>query len=112
MEMSYRNGTALNSTPGFAADDPKRGATGNVVNFVANVLVPLGTTPLYETGTFIAEVAHTEVLSVDSVNKSLYNGEGYDGCAGNKWDGCSTRSATSLALSFTPNGTRCSRVST
>lgn len=102
MEMSYRNGTALNSTPGFAADDPKRGATGNVVNFVANVLVPLGTTPLYETGTFIAEVAHTEVLSVDSVNKSLYNGEGYDGCAGNKWDGCSTRSATSLALSFTP----------
>lgn len=102
LELSYRDGTALNTTPGFGADDPDRGATGNVVNLIANVLVPLGSTPLYESGTFIAELAHTRVLSVDSRNKSLYNGEGYDGCSGNKWDGCSTRSATALALSFTP----------
>lgn len=101
MEMSYRNGTALNTTPGLA-DDPKSGATGNVANLIVNVLVPLGTTPLYDSGTFIAELAHTRVLSVDSTNKSLYNGEGYGGCAGDKWDGCSTRDGTALALSFTP----------
>ncbi|HFH3285660.1 DUF1302 domain-containing protein [Pseudomonas aeruginosa] len=102
MELSYRDGTALNSTPGFVADDPKRGATGDVVNLLANVLVPLGSTPFYEAGTFIAELAHTRVLSVDSKNKMLYNGTGYDGCDGGKWRGCSTRSATALSLSFTP----------
>jgi len=102
MELSYRDGTALNSTPNPMADDPRRGATGNVVNLIANLMVPLSGTPLYETGTFIAEIAHTRVLSVDSTNKALYNGEGYGGCAGGKWDGCSTRSATALALSFTP----------
>lgn len=102
MELSYRDGTALNSAPGFVSDDPDRGATGNVANLIANVMVPLGSTPLYETGTFIAELAHTRVMSVDSRNKGLYNGEGYDGCSGGKWDGCSTRNATALALSFTP----------
>lgn len=102
MELSYRDGTALNSAPGFVSDDPDRGATGNVANLIANIMVPLGSTPLYETGTFIAELAHTRVMSVDSRNKGLYNGEGYDGCAGGKWDGCSTRNATALALSFTP----------
>lgn len=102
MELSYRDGTALNSAPGFVSDDPDRGATGDVANLIANVMVPLGSTPLYETGTFIAELAHTRVMSVDSRNKGLYNGEGYDGCAGGKWDGCSTRNATALALSFTP----------
>ncbi|MEQ5837299.1 DUF1302 family protein [Marinobacter sp. NFXS9] len=102
LEVSYRDGTALNSTPNVMADDPERGATGNIVNVLANVLVPLGTTPFYETGTLTAELAHTRVLSVDGTNKSLYNGEGYQGCAGDKWDGCSTRSATALALSFTP----------
>ncbi|MFC5697463.1 DUF1302 domain-containing protein [Pseudomonas sp. GCM10022186] len=103
MELSYRDGTALNSTPSLAADDPTRGATGDVVNMIANVLVPLSTTPFYETGTFIAELAYTRVLSVDSTNKALYKAEGFAGCAGkDKWDGCSTRNATALALSFTP----------
>ncbi|SDB35104.1 Protein of unknown function [Pseudomonas sp. NFACC13-1] len=102
MEVSYRDGTALNTTPGVVADDPETGATGNVMNVIANVLVPLGSTPLYESGTFIAEVAYSRVLSVDSKNRSLYNGEGYGGCAGDKWDGCSTRNGTALALSFTP----------
>ena len=102
MELSYRDGTALGTKGSLVADDPKRGATGNVVNAIANVVVPLSTTPLYETGTFTTELAYTRVLSVDSTNKALYNGEGYAGCVGNKWDGCSTRNATSLAVSFAP----------
>lgn len=102
MEMSFRDSTALNSTPNPFADDVKTGATGNVVNLVANVLVPLGSTPLYDSGTLIAELAHTHVTSVDSTNKALYNGEGYAGCDGDKWDGCSTEDGTALALSFTP----------
>ena len=102
-EVSYRKGTALNSTPNPAVPIESEGAKGNSLNVIANAIVPLGTTPLYNSATLLAEMAYTRLLSVTS-NAALYNGEGYQGCGPgqDRWDGCSTRDAVAMAFVFTP----------
>ena len=104
MELTWMKDKALNSTPMPypLADVPGRGATGEVLNLIANAMVPLGSTPLYHSGTLIAELAYTRLLDVDATNRNLFNGEGYMGCAGTKWDGCSTKNAVSAAVVFEP----------
>lgn len=99
-EVSYREHTALNSAvgplPGNLAGTA--GARGNTINMVANIIGGLTPTPLYQTGTFLFEVAGTHLTSVTS-SGALYNGTGNrSGCPkGNKWDGCSTTNSVAIA---------------
>jgi hypothetical protein len=103
VEISYRKNTGLNSALGtFQPGVPAHGATGDIVNVIANAFIQLGSTPLYDTGLFIAELSHTQLRKVTG-NASMYNGVGYAGCGGgDKWSGCSTRNATALWVNFEP----------
>lgn len=104
-EVSYRQHTALNSAGGPLPGDPSgsQGARGDTVNIIANVIAGLTRTPLWQTGSVIAEIAATHLTST-TANGALYNGTGNPlGCpTGNKWDGCSTRNAVSVAALFDP----------
>ncbi|GAB3629938.1 hypothetical protein PTE30175_04919 [Pandoraea terrae] len=103
-EVSYRQNTALNSafTNGIPGVPTTQGATGNLFNVVANALVQLGTTPLWDTGTLIAELSYTNLLKVTG-HPELFNGVGHAACTtNNKWDGCATKQALALAVLFEP----------
>nr|WP_299689945.1 DUF1302 family protein [Hydrocarboniphaga sp.] len=104
-EASYRQGTALNSATGPLPTDlsGRQGPRGNTINLIANVLAGLTPTALYQTGTFLAEVAVTHKVSVTS-NQALYNGvDNASGCpSGSKKDGCSTDNAVGIAAQFDP----------
>ena len=101
-EVSYRQNTALNSTSAIGSNDTK-GARGDTLNVIANVLAGLTPTDLYDTGTALAEIAYTRKLKVTD-NKQLYNGVHDEGCGvgQDKWDGCSTDDAVQIAVQFTP----------
>lgn len=103
-ELSYKRNMGLASTPSPSVPVEHEGATGNVVNFVGNMLWQLGTTRLWDTGTFIAEAAYTRLTSVNhNEAEALYNGVDYPGCPTNsRWDGCSTRNALAVAILFDP----------
>ncbi|WP_124601501.1 DUF1302 domain-containing protein [Burkholderia sp. Bp8963] len=104
-ELSYRHNTALNSVAGPSLADPsgRAGARGDTINLIANALVPLKKTPLYESATLIAELAFTQ--RVGSIkNADLYHGTG-NGLAcptGSKWDGCATNNSIVAAMQFDP----------
>jgi hypothetical protein len=107
-ELSYRKDTALSSAAnpaGLAAlgFEGREGARGDVINVVANALATLPRTPIWDTGTLIAEVSATHLVKV-SKNADLFRAVGYAGCAvgANKDDGCATRNAMFLAISLTP----------
>ncbi|HSV70702.1 MAG TPA: DUF1302 family protein [Methylibium sp.] len=102
-ELSYRTDTALTSAFFNGSVAPyTKGATGNLVNFIANGLLTLGKTPLWDTGNLIAELSYTRLTDVTG-NEALFNGVGYGGCpSGNKSDGCATRSALAIAMLFEP----------
>lgn len=110
-EVSYRKDTALSSA--FFNGQPgvpyKAGATGNIVNVIANALYTLPHTPLWNTGALIAELSYTRLLDVTG-NRQLFNGVGYATCRdsvnaalpGSKADGCATKNAIALAVLFEP----------
>lgn len=105
-ELSYRKDTALNSgmnqDPGMNGGFYRKGATGDSVNFIANMVAGLTPTKFYDTGVLLLEAAYTHKAKVRD-NRELYNGEGYGGCGGgDKWDGCSTNDALAVAAHFTP----------
>ncbi len=104
-ELSHRMDTALNSA-GLAPSN--EGARGRITNFIANALVQLGGTPLWDSGTLLAETSITHLHKVTS-NEALYNGVGTANCSLNgtaapgTWrDGCSTRNALAVAVLFSP----------
>lgn len=106
-EVSYRKDTALASTFLNPAGSNAQGATGDVVNVIANALVSLGSTPLWDAGSLIAEISYTHLAKVNE--KHLFNGKGYASCVdpitggpGGVKDGCATRNAVALALLFEP----------
>lgn len=111
-EVSYRQDTALNSAffgKPFGQVYSK-GASGDIVNVIANALVTLGSTPLWNAGNLIAELSYTHLVSVNDGDKDLFNGVGYRACgrlddatqSGGKKDGCSTRNALAAAFLFEP----------
>ncbi|NDZ17744.1 hypothetical protein C7T35_31970 [Variovorax sp. WS11] len=103
-EASYRKNSGLNSalTNGIPGSTTSEGAKGNLVNLIANAFVQLGTTPLWDTGTLIAEASYTQLTSVTS-NARLFNGVGYPGCpSGSKWEGCATKRSLALGFAFEP----------
>lgn len=104
-ELSQRRDTALNSA-GLAATN--EGAKGTITNFIANAMVQLGTTPLWDAGILLAETSYTHLNKVTS-NAQYYNGVGTANCGLNgtaapgSWrDGCSTKDAVAVALLFSP----------
>lgn len=110
-ELSYRKDTALNSalSTGLVGVPYEEGATGDIVNVVANGLVTLGSTPFWDAGTLIGEISYTHLVKV-SGNESVFNGVGYGACRdsvnaalpGGRSDGCATRNAVGLAVLFEP----------
>lgn len=110
IEASVRTNTGLNSVPGGdPAIDPygHDGARGNILNVVANTIAALTPTPLWQTGTAIAEVAWTHTLAVTH-DKAVYDAVGYACAAGGinagngERDGCSTDNNVNLNVLFDP----------
>lgn len=101
-EVSYRKDTALTSALFNGTPSYNQGATGDIVNVIANGLLTLGRTPLWDTGNLIAEISYTHLHKVTG-NASQFNGVGYGGCPSNdKLDGCATRNALAVAVLFEP----------
>ena len=101
-EASWRRGTALNTALSSNIANQTEGATGDVLNLIANAIIPLPTTPFWQTGSLTTELAYSHLLSVRN-NAAIYNGVGYRGCPSkNKWNGCSTRDYVGLGLLFNP----------
>jgi len=97
-EVSYRQDTGLQTTP----LSNQGGTTGDIVNVIANTMIQLGTTPLWQTGIFIGELTYTHLVSLGD-NEALYNGVGHPACAGLNWrDGCATDDSIAFAMLFDP----------
>jgi hypothetical protein len=106
-ELSYRKNGALN-TPSSVVTDT--GARGNTWHAVVNGIYMLPATPVWQTGTLVAELAYNRLDKV-TTNPALYRSVGAATCvdsrtgkagSGNKDDGCSTKDAWIMALKFTP----------
>jgi hypothetical protein len=101
LELSYRNNTGLNTNGQVrsAVDtDQTQGARGNTLNLVANAMVTLTPTPLYDTGTAMVELAVVHLLKVTD-QEARYNGVGTAACGatGGRYTGCSTGTAAIIA---------------
>lgn len=109
-EASYRTDTGLMSSF-FSGQlgEYREGARGDIFNFIANALIPFGSTPLWDTSTLIAEVTHTYLDKVTE-NENVFLGRGHAACVdtldpsqpGSIRDGCASKNATAAALLFIP----------
>ncbi|BDT69266.1 hypothetical protein os1_34560 [Comamonadaceae bacterium OS-1] len=104
-EVSYRKDGALNAA-GFnpATNEGPRGDTWHAL---VNGVYLLPKTPLFDTGSLLAEVAYSRLQKVTS-NESYYQRAGSAACVnpagaqGNKSDGCSTKDYLGMGMVFTP----------
>lgn len=95
-ELSYRRGTALDSTgdPQYGYLD---GATGNTWHFLINAQAALPTLPLYDNGIAVAE------LSYNYLDKVTHNKEVFWECdSATQGPGCGTRDSSSFSLILMP----------
>lgn len=99
VDLSYREGTALYTESAAANGKP---AIGDTWHLVTNALWLLPSTPFYDTGSFITELAVSHLDKVTQ-NKEVFTGVGYEECEGrNKWDGCATKNFVGIAANFNP----------
>lgn len=99
-EVSYRHNASLNSASISAVDN--QGARGNTWHAVLNSVWLLDSSPVYDTGNLVVELAYSRLGEVTH-NANLYKGRGYGGCVGlSAADGCSTRDYVGIAANFTP----------
>lgn len=101
MDVSYRQGTGLNTRVLGNDGQPARGDT---IHLVTNSVWLLPSTRFYDTGNLVAEIAASHLQRVTH-NADVFNGVGYADCddnGRNKWDGCSTRNWVGAAVNFTP----------
>ncbi|WP_414157046.1 DUF1302 domain-containing protein [Pseudomonas sp. BNK-15] len=97
-ELSYRRGTALDSTGGPLANGGLDGATGNTFHFLLNGQAQLPNLPLYDTGIAVAEFSYTYL------DKVTHNEEVFAKCSDARdGAGCGTRDASSLSLILMPS---------
>lgn len=109
-EVNYRVDTALASA--FVSGELgeyREGARGDVVNVLANSIINLSGSALYDTGIILAEVAYTHLADV-SKNEQVFLHEDYDSCVdattggqGDKDDGCATDDAVAVSVLFEPS---------
>ncbi len=97
-EISTRRNAGLSSV-GLAPTD--EGARGNTWHGLVNTIVSLPNSPLWETGTFVAELSY-DYLEKVTENERLFNGEGTANCPLGKQSGCATRDAWGFNMSITP----------
>ena len=121
-ELSYRQNGHLNSKSSFSnyagMDKQNTGARGDTLHAVVNGIYLLPKTPMWDTGSLIAELAYSRLQKV-TANEALYRGEGNRVAApggalactkvgapantpGDKSDYCSTRDFLQMAVNFTP----------
>lgn len=112
-EVSTRHNTPLNSqvlgvAPGLPAQGDTKGARGDTLHALVNLLGTLPKTPLFDSATWAAEIQWSKWSKVRS-GANLFNALGYAPCnatatapAKNKWDGCVTKNYTGVAFSFAP----------
>jgi hypothetical protein len=112
-EVSTRRNTPLNSqvlgvAPGLPAEGETKGARGDTVHALVNVLGTLPRTPLFDSATWAAEVQWSQWSKVTS-GANLFNALGHTPCnatatasAKDKFDGCVTKNYTGVAFAFTP----------
>lgn len=104
-DISYRMNGALNATGIDPVDN--KGPSGNTLHAVANGLYLLPKSAIWDTGTLIAEVAYSHLVSVTD-HRELYDGVGSPGCVnpngkrGRVSDGCSTNNYVGMAVLFDP----------
>lgn len=101
-ELVRRENTALSSV-GLSPDF----ARGDTWHALANVIAVYGKTALWDTSTLQGELTYSRLDEVTK-NRQFYNEKGNPACAdqhggkGDAKDGCSTRDALGLQVSFTP----------
>ena len=96
-ELSYRRGTALDSTGGPLPDGSLDGATGNTWHALFNTQASMPVLPLYDTGVVVAELSYTYLDKVTH-NKAVFS-ECADDLDG---PGCGSRDASSFSLILLP----------
>lgn len=98
VELSYRRGTALDSTGGPLLDGGLDGATGNTWHALLNAQAALPNSRFYDTGVAIAELSYTYL---DEVTR---NGEVFSKCDDAiDGPGCGTRDASAFSLILLPS---------
>lgn len=104
-DIAFRKGGALNTDAVSPLDN--QGPRGNTLHAVVNGVYLLPSTPLWDTGTFITELAYSRLSSVTH-HAQLYKAAGSaacrapDGTQGDRSDDCSTRNYAALAVIFSP----------
>ncbi|WP_165798713.1 DUF1302 domain-containing protein [Pseudomonas laurylsulfativorans] len=96
-EISYRRGTALDSTGGPLLNGNLDGATGNTWHGLLNAQASMPKLPLYDTGVVIAELGYTYL------DKVTHNEQVYSNCEdATDGPGCGTRNSSSFSLVVLP----------
>lgn len=99
-EVSVRKNAALQAST-IGADG--LGPRGDTAHVVVNGIYLLPSTPLWDSGNLIVEMAYNRLLSVNT-NPNQFKGEGYAGCpAGqSRVNGCSSKQFAQIAVNLTP----------
>lgn len=115
-EFSQRRNTPLSSqvlgiAPGLPAPSETKGARGDTLHALVNLLGTVSKTAVFDAATWAAEVQWSRWTKVRS-GETLFNAVGYAPCLANgssrtrdwdKWDGCVTKNYTGVAFAFTPS---------
>lgn len=112
-ELSLRKNTHLNSRTTYLPAE-NTGARGDTLHAIVNGVYLLPKTPIWDTGSVIAELAYSRLQKI-TANEALYRGVGHAGCIksgtgsggvpaapGEESDACSTRDFAQVAINFTP----------
>lgn len=97
-ELVLRKNAGLNSASFAAVNE---GARGDVQHLVLNTIYGLPRSPLWDTGSLVAELTYDHLDKVKS-NEALFNREGSVLCPLGRNAGCATKTAIGVGLSFTP----------
>lgn len=112
-ELSYRKDAQLQATSTGVSPLDSEGPRGNTWHAVLNGVYLLPSTPVWDTGSLVAELAYSRLDKVTS-HPELYKAVGYNcvrtgtgsggvaAAPGSKWDGCSTKDFLGVAINFTP----------
>lgn len=101
-ELVHRKNTGLNTA--FGAAEIARGDTWHAL---VNTMSYFGKTPVFDSAVLLAEVTYSRLDSLDSATSANYAGVGH-ACAdpfggpGRRTDGCSTKDAWGIGVTFTP----------
>lgn len=97
-DLVYRRNTALVSQSALS----ESGARGDTYHAVVNAIGLIGETAAFDTASYVIEASYSHLDKVRS-NAHLFNGEGFESCAGrDESHGCATKDYYAIAFTFTP----------